>query len=144
MSLSAQDRIGLRGVFDRYAWGYDCSDAPAYADAFHPEGVLITSSDVRHEGRPAIMKFAQRHFDAANVSALQHRMSNHHFDGDSKVCTAYCYWAQCERAKLGEPGYVKFNGHYAAICEKQAGIWYFRELLIRHGAATSLPWTRRA
>lgn len=140
MSLSATERLNVRGLFDRYAWAYDCADAEAYADTFLPHGVVIGSDDVRAEGREAIVKFVQAYLDRAQGELWQHRMNNYLFEGSGDSCTAYAYWTMLHRMKGEQKGRVLGFGYYAARCEKSAGAWYFRELLIRHWDGKRIPW----
>lgn len=123
MPLSTDDHLDILDLAARYNHCIDKGDAEGWADTFTPEGVFESARSGRHEGRAALVAFAEEF--ARTRAGVRHWVNNLVAEGDSAAgrATLRCYlilWdtSQVPPAPLGV-------GDYEDELVKVGGAWRF-------------------
>ena len=135
--FTLQDRLEITDLFARYAWCLDTRDVDGFAANFAPDGAIEMPGVGRFEGRPEVLRYGKLLTDDAAYPGRQHFIAQSLFDGNAERCSVRSYAMVTSRQADGSCAVLSL-GHYADVCVKQDGRWFFAERVFKRWAGDVL------
>ncbi len=142
--FTLEDREGIRDLFTRYLWAYDCADEQEFLDLFSEDALVVGRGKV-YQGREAILGWfryltAMREKEGDDI--WMHEAGQFHFAPNGKTCVVYAYATHFNaNTPKGTKG-VRSLGYFACECVRVGDSWRFRRFSISGWDGTKVPWKK--
>lgn len=142
--FTLEDREGIRDLFTRYLWAYDCSDEQEFLGLFSDDALVVGRGKV-YQDREAILGWfryliALRENEGDDI--WMHEAGQFHFVPHGKTCVAYAYATHFNANSAKGTKGVRSLGYFTCECIKVGDKWRFRRFSISTWDRKQVPWKK--
>ena len=138
--LSIEDRLAINDLFIRYTTALDEGDAEGVVGCFMPDGWLDSPIVGHHQGREALLAFAEKTAAAIRRGArFRHMITNLRIEAKEGRVRARCYLL--DLLTIDGQTQILSPGEYDCEVVNDGGRWLFQSRLVQMDRPFTIPFT---